>query len=417
MAYIGIGNIAKKIKNCYIGVDGIAKKVSKAYIGINGIARLWWSTAVECPLVYSGRIGDMSSGKRNAARASNNNYLFIACGGPRTGSSYVTNTVDKYNLAGTRSSCSTYPLSTYDQIAISGTDYALFAGGYSYDTSAGTNYVRAYNTSGTQVSPSSLSYVRRGSNAMEEFAHNRYNVLGGGIAIRGTNLEGSSVNFTTIVEQAEYYSSTLTKTVASTTFLRDITGSSNCFSSQPWTGVTADKNYIIVGGGNIWDRQTLGDIVSETNTKVYAYNSGWSKTALTSFPSDISMGYFKAYSLSNGVYLLDTGYDDDWHYDNNLVLTRLVNPFWISYESDAYPVVVGDHIVGFGDYGETITYVFTVIDKNGIFTYCPTPPSDEYKVEGDYIQLGGFKNRLFVWGGKVSSKVCSTIVEAYDIIT
>ena len=414
MAYIGIGNIAKKIKNCYIGVDGIAKKVSKAYIGINGIARLWWSTAVECPLVYSGRVGDMSQGRCDyCGVASNDNFIFYCGGGPKTSSSYINNSVDRYNISGTRTVCSTYPMVVKNNMGISGDKYAVFAAGA--NSSSGTTYVRAYNTSGTQSSPSNLSYARMSSNNMEIFAHNRYYVLGGGISIKGTNLEGSSVRSSTIVEQAEYYSSSLAKTVVSTTFLKDITGSANCFSNAPFTGTTADKNYIIVGGGKIWDRQTLGDITSSANYNVYAYNSGWSRTTLTSFPSEINPGYLLAHSLSNGLYLVDTAYDDDWRYDNNLVQSRLTNPFWITYDVD--PVTVDDYIVGFGDYGETIKYVFTVIDKNGIITYCDTLPTNPYVEEGDYMTLGALKNRLFVSGGRESSKVASTIVEVYDIIT
>jgi len=35
-AYIGVNNVAKKIKKGYVGVDGVARKIKKAYIGIGG---------------------------------------------------------------------------------------------------------------------------------------------------------------------------------------------------------------------------------------------------------------------------------------------------------------------------------------------------------------------------------------------
>lgn len=42
-AYVGVGGVAKQVKDIYVGVNGIAKKVIKAYIGdANGIAKLWW---------------------------------------------------------------------------------------------------------------------------------------------------------------------------------------------------------------------------------------------------------------------------------------------------------------------------------------------------------------------------------------
>lgn len=41
-AYIGIDNIARKVKNGYIGVDGVARKIKAAYIGIDGVASPCW---------------------------------------------------------------------------------------------------------------------------------------------------------------------------------------------------------------------------------------------------------------------------------------------------------------------------------------------------------------------------------------
>lgn len=38
--YIGIDNIARKIKEQYIGVNNVARKVTKGYIGVNNVARL-----------------------------------------------------------------------------------------------------------------------------------------------------------------------------------------------------------------------------------------------------------------------------------------------------------------------------------------------------------------------------------------
>ncbi len=38
--YIGVNNVAKKVKCYYIGVNGKARKVKKMYVGVNGKARL-----------------------------------------------------------------------------------------------------------------------------------------------------------------------------------------------------------------------------------------------------------------------------------------------------------------------------------------------------------------------------------------
>jgi hypothetical protein len=42
--YIGVNNIARKIKNCYVGVNGTARKVKAVYVGVNGVARLVWKS-------------------------------------------------------------------------------------------------------------------------------------------------------------------------------------------------------------------------------------------------------------------------------------------------------------------------------------------------------------------------------------
>lgn len=38
--YIGVNNVARKVKGYYIGVNGKARKVKKMYVGVNGVARL-----------------------------------------------------------------------------------------------------------------------------------------------------------------------------------------------------------------------------------------------------------------------------------------------------------------------------------------------------------------------------------------
>ena len=43
--WIGVDNIARRVKNMYIGVDGIAKKVKAAWIGVEGVARLFYKSS------------------------------------------------------------------------------------------------------------------------------------------------------------------------------------------------------------------------------------------------------------------------------------------------------------------------------------------------------------------------------------
>lgn len=49
--YIGIDDIAVKIKKMYVGVDGVARKVKKGYVGVDGVARQFFSAD---QLIYTG---------------------------------------------------------------------------------------------------------------------------------------------------------------------------------------------------------------------------------------------------------------------------------------------------------------------------------------------------------------------------
>lgn len=43
--YIGVNNLAKKVKQMYIGVNGVARRIKKAYIGVNGVAKLIYNSS------------------------------------------------------------------------------------------------------------------------------------------------------------------------------------------------------------------------------------------------------------------------------------------------------------------------------------------------------------------------------------
>lgn len=62
--YIGVDNVARKVKKLYIGVDGVARKVKKGYIGVNGVARLFYSSGLPLSSLPHGalvRINENSS--------------------------------------------------------------------------------------------------------------------------------------------------------------------------------------------------------------------------------------------------------------------------------------------------------------------------------------------------------------------
>lgn len=74
--YVGVNNVARKVKKVYVGVNGVARKVKKIYVGVNGVARLCWSG--EALLTYYGdiTIDTVDSGRTNAA--SNQNYAIFS---------------------------------------------------------------------------------------------------------------------------------------------------------------------------------------------------------------------------------------------------------------------------------------------------------------------------------------------------
>jgi hypothetical protein len=42
--YVGVSNVARKVKKAYVGVGDVARKVKKIYIGVNGVARLAYAS-------------------------------------------------------------------------------------------------------------------------------------------------------------------------------------------------------------------------------------------------------------------------------------------------------------------------------------------------------------------------------------
>jgi len=90
-AYIGIDNVAHKIKKAYIGIDGVARKIKKAYIGIGGVARPCWSGG---ELVYYGTATGLSAARYDLAATHVGNYALFGGGWSSTSRKYD---VDVYN--------------------------------------------------------------------------------------------------------------------------------------------------------------------------------------------------------------------------------------------------------------------------------------------------------------------------------
>ena len=147
-AYIGVDNVAHKIKKGYIGVDGVARKIKKAYIGIGGVARPCWGGGELAPY---GAITALSVARSDLTATTVGNYALFA-GGSISGSGNYSAVVDAYNKSLTRSIPTQLSQARMYLLGTTVGNYALFAAGNNQ-----YKMVDAYNTSLTRSSPTELS--------------------------------------------------------------------------------------------------------------------------------------------------------------------------------------------------------------------------------------------------------------------
>lgn len=141
-AYIGIDNVARKVKKGYVGEDSVARKIKKAYIGIGGVARPCWG---EGKLAYYGTVTGLSLSRTSLTAASNKKYALFVGGHVGGYGAYDTNRVDAYSASLTKTTTTISEATNMDiNAATSVGDLAFFASGYIY------NHVWAFNSSLTR---------------------------------------------------------------------------------------------------------------------------------------------------------------------------------------------------------------------------------------------------------------------------
>ena len=220
--YVGINNLARKVKKMYVGIDGKARKVKKAYIGVGGKARLFWVSEFTITIIQS-------SNQTITVKCNGTSYTssFIA----PAGSTYIVSIVASsgYN-AGTLSVSSgiltnnitiSATAATVKTLSYAGTatgltqarsslvgasvkNFALFAGGSDKAqryTTVTYSTVDAYNTSLTRSTPTALSSSRR---HLAGASVGNYALFAGG-------LSGDSV-----YSKVDAYNTSLTKTIPTT---------------------------------------------------------------------------------------------------------------------------------------------------------------------------------------------------------
>lgn len=278
--YIGINNLARKIKKIYVGIDNKARKVKKAYVGINGIARCFFngeSFSVEYIKTLS-----LISRCKGAAAASTDNHVLFA-GGLSTSSTPVS-TVSAIDSSLTCSSATELAEAEYKLAGVSLSDYgyALFAGGRSTN-SYWTNTVYRYNSSLTNFSTKITysSYCTYGPSATHA---NSYAIFAGG----HRSQDGTAQNFV------------LTDIVLAVNNASEIS-SPECISlaRHNMAAATVEDYYAIFAGGGL---------ASDDNgvTNVDVYDGSLTKIAVT----ELSEGKYSVAGThvgKNGKYALFAG--------------------------------------------------------------------------------------------------------------
>ena len=295
-AYIGVNNVARKIKKGYVGVNGVARKIKKAYVGVGGVARPFWSGG---ELAYYGTITELDSVKTNISATSVGNYALFA-GGYASTTDYSV--VEVYNKSLTKSSVITDAITNARQDMGTTTvgDYALFAGGH-YTNSKGSatrsNVVDAYSSSLVKSTPTALSAVRQNISAT---------TVGNYALFAGGRNSSSSINDSVCVNTVDAYSASLTRTIPS-----------SLGHSAVHMGATTVGNYALFAGGKN----------SNIHADVYAYDTSLTRTILSS-KLPYGLMYMGATSVGNYA-LFAGGYNDSnnvsdvYAFDSSLTMTTI----------------------------------------------------------------------------------------------
>lgn len=291
-AYIGVNNVARKIKKGYVGVNGVARKIKKAYVGIGGVARPCWSGG---ELAYYGTITELSYARRSLAATTVGDYALFAGGYGSSGTAYQ---VSVYNASLVRSLAESLPTGTdgyyaEDLAATTIGNYALFAGGYDTDGEDMKNYVKAYNSSLTTSIPSALTQSK--CNLAATTVGN-YALFGGGRLKRTGTSESA---FSKVVNA---YNKSLTRSTPTALSY-----------TVAYLAATTVGGYALFGGG------TNNNI----SNRVYAYDSSLTMTVAT----NLSVARQKLATTTVGDYALFAGgYSDSYFatvdvYDSSLTRT------------------------------------------------------------------------------------------------
>lgn len=299
--YVGIDNLAHKVKKLYVGVNGTARKVKKIYIGVSGGSRLAWSSDPDILFknelvtidrsyhylmsnniyfmcaTYSNNDGssyygggraydkktltfspiNLTSGYSDSVTANNDSYAMVA--GGYKGYIYINN-IDLFDNSLTRTSIIGYRGSNGASVTLGAC--ALIGGGQVYENS---NY--SYNSLIVAVNHNGVisnnMFLTRGK-SYPGTAFNKTHVLFcGGSASKSTS--SSDLSMKTV----DAFDSNFTKTILSEL----ANGASSCKGGNI-------GEYAIVVGGSYWGNTPSGGQSSIMNQTLQAYDRNLVKTTM-----------------------------------------------------------------------------------------------------------------------------------------
>lgn len=344
-AYVGVNNVARKIRKGYVGVDGVARRIRKAYIGIGGVARPCWSGG---ELVYYGQLTNITI--YAGAGDSTNKYAIFS------GSNSYAYGVNK-DLTIIKSSNTVSERYSVDATAVG--DYVLFAGGTKSngETSYNSYYsnVDAVDNSLTFINAPSLSNAK--SN-MTGTRIGQYAIFGGGFI--------QSSRGYTVYNVGEVYDAQLTKIDTSINFGYGISSAS-----------TTLGQYAISGGGGWLDSGyniTYACDLSLTNIPINSLTDNKQCLAAT------SVGNYALFAGGGDLAPESTIVDV---YDNNL--TKLMNINLSSAKQKLAATTLEDYAIFFGGIPSYYTY-------NDKITYDTYDSQLVHKMNTIDITLDNWKN-------------------------
>lgn len=383
--YVGIDNIARKIKKSYVGINNIARKIKKAYIGIGGVARPCLGAG---EVEYYGQITPLSVVRGAVAAQTIGNYALFAGGYYTAYDSYgeellcyPQNTVDTYNQSLTRGA-SSLSTGTYGMKTTTSGNYALFIGGFTqYSNNAcGHVYTRIEGYSSDLVHvgvPATIMYMpvcaTTGSNA---------------IFMGGYYPGGSEWSYT-----VQSLSSSLVMTN-----LPDI-------ASKTREGVGATINGCALLSGSYY----VGD--GETRTCLYCYNSSLTRTQLdtigymdgaVSTPNH-AIFYHSASNMLGGNYT--------YAFDKSLTKTQVLSLLNEPKTGAATASLGGYALIGGGANNSGASNTVLILDEK--LTVCPPKALSSARNGLSATAIG---NYALFGGGALSATAISEYAQASNVV-